>query len=96
MYESAPLAYRVVSYTPQKAVISGWGVALSGNTVGLAPHADFQTATSTLVWSDGDWKLAGGQAVEGPTPSLIRGATPTPAGRLVPRIAGLRGVRYVP
>jgi hypothetical protein len=96
IYQSAPLAYRVVSYTPQRAVITGWGLALSGNTGGLAPQVDFQTATSTLVWSEDDWKLADGASVEGPTPALAQDAHPTSAAQFVRQLQTLRGVRNAP
>lgn len=96
IFESAPLAYRVVSYTPQQAVIVGWGMALSGNTSGLTPQADFQTSTSTVVWSSGDWKASSGSAVDGPTPALAEQSKPTQPARLIRELQSLRSVHYAP
>lgn len=96
IYQSAPLAYRVVSYTPQRATISGWGIALSGNTIGFAPQVDFETTTSTLTWSDGDWKVSGGSSTDGPTPRLSEQSKPTPASQLIQSLQSLRTVHYEP
>jgi hypothetical protein len=96
IFESAPLAYRVASYTPERAVIVGWGMALSGNTSGLTPQADFQTSTSTVVWSSGDWKAGGGSAVEGPTPALAEQSKPTRPAQLIHELQNLRSVHYAP
>lgn len=96
VYESAPLAYKVISYTPQRAVISGWGMALSGNTSGFAPQVDFETSRSTLVWSSGDWKLSDGSSADGPTPRLSEQSRPTPAAQLIHDLQDLRTVHYAP
>jgi hypothetical protein len=96
IYQSAPLAYRVVSYTPQRATVSGWGMALSGNTIGFTPQVDFETTTSTLMWSEGDWKVSGGSSTDGPTPRLSEQSKPTPAAQLVQGLQDMRTVHYEP
>lgn len=96
IFMSAPLAYHVISYTPGRAVIVGWGIALSGNTNGFTPQADFQTSTSTLIWLKGDWKASGGSAVEGPTPALTQQTKPTSADQLIRSLKDLRMVHYAP
>jgi len=93
---SAPLAYRVVSYSSQRAVIAGWGAAVSANTVGLKPQVDFQTTTSTLVWRNGDWKLDDGRIDPGPTPAPAIDTQPTSAGTFVNALNGMQSSRYEP
>jgi hypothetical protein len=96
IYESAPLAYRVISFNATRAVMSGWGLALSGNTTDLPPQVDFQTAHTTLVWQGGDWKLAASSVTRGPTPALARDARPSPATSLMRLLRSMRRVRHVP
>lgn len=96
LYEGAPLGYRVQQYTGDRAVVQVWGLALVGNTVAIRPQAAFQTTTSTLVWQNGDWKLAAGNNRDGPTVALAPDATPTPADALLSFTARLQGLHYAP
>jgi len=93
---SAPLAYKVVSYTPSRAVIAGWGVAVSGNTAGFKPQIDFQTTRSVLVWRDGDWKLDGGESTPGPAPELAESVQPSSAQKFVDELDAMQSVQYAP
>lgn len=93
---SAPLAYRVVSYSSQRAVIAGWGAAVSANTVGLNPQVDFQTTTSTVVWRNGDWKLDDGRIDPGPTPAPAIDTQPTSAEAFVNSLSGMESSRHEP
>lgn len=65
-----PVAYRLVSYTPQRAVVETWGFSLIGNVASLEPTAYFGLGRTVLVWEGGDWKIAGTRASFGPTPRL--------------------------
>src|SRR5918911_3680033 len=38
-YFATPIAYRVVSYSPDQAMIEGWGVSVVANDQGLEPQA---------------------------------------------------------
>lgn len=70
---TAPLGWRIVSYTPDAAQVSVWMNNVSGAVTGFAPTADYRTATIDLVWEDGDWKLANAQVANGPTPAPSTG-----------------------
>jgi hypothetical protein len=93
---SAPLAYKVVSYTRDRAVVAGWGVAVSGNTAGFRPQIDFQTTRSVLVWTDGDWKLDGGESTPGPAPALAASVDPSTATDFVDALDAMQSVQYAP
>lgn len=93
IYRGAPLGYRVTAFTPEEAWIETWAFGLV-STDTVAPVMTFQTATSTMRWQDGDWKLAGSTTQPGPTPR-VSGATTT--GRSFVGGAGrLRELRYAP
>ncbi|HEY8083329.1 MAG TPA: hypothetical protein VIE64_07215 [Solirubrobacterales bacterium] len=72
-----PVSYRVLSYSPSRAVIRTWGFTLLGNVDAVEPTAFFGLARTVLVWMDGDWKIADTRASFGPTPRL---GTPRPGG----------------
>lgn len=76
-YFGVPVSYRVLSYSPSRAVIQTWGFTLLGNVDAVEPTAYFGLARTALVWMDGDWKIAGTRASFGPTPRL---GTPRPGG----------------
>lgn len=65
-----PLAWRVDSFDPRRAVVSVWTVStLSASGVAM-PQADWMTVTFDLTWERGDWRLIGTHEVPGPTPQL--------------------------
>lgn len=72
-----PVSYRVLSYTPNRAVVQTWGFTLLGNVDSVEPTAFFELARTVLVWTAGDWKIANTRASFGPTPRL---GTPRPGG----------------
>jgi hypothetical protein len=72
-----PVSYRVLSYTPSRAVIQTWGFTVLGNVDAVEPTAFFGLARTVLVWRAGDWKIANTRASFGPTPRL---GTPRPGG----------------
>lgn len=77
VFFGVPVAYRVLSYSPDRAVIQTWGFTLLGNVTSVEPSAFFGLARTVLVWMDGDWKIADTRASFGPTPRL---ASPRPGG----------------
>lgn len=77
VFLGVPVSYRVLSYSPQRAVVQTWGFTLLGNVTSVEPSAYFGLARTALVWRAGDWKIAGTRASFGPTPRL---ATPRPGG----------------
>jgi len=76
-YFGVPISYRVLSYSPTRAVIQTWGFTLLGNVTSVEPTAYFGLARTVLAWMDGDWKIADTRASFGPTPRL---GTPRPGG----------------
>lgn len=94
LYRGAPLGYRVVRFSAREAVIETWAFGLVANTSGLGPQMTFQTATSTLRWQDGDWKLAASNSRPGPTPAV--GADTTGPNDFVDGVGRLKGLRYAP
>jgi len=68
VYAGVPIAYRVLSYTPDRARIQNWGFTIVGNVSTVEPVAYFGTGTVELVWQDGRWKVASSKAAFGPTP----------------------------
>lgn len=77
VYLGVPVSYRVLSYSPSRAVIQTWGFTLLGNVDAFEPTAYFGLGRTVLVWMDGDWKIADTRASFGPTPRL---GTPRPGG----------------
>lgn len=67
-YFGVPIAYRMLSYTPERARIQNWGLTIVGNVSTVEPAAYFGTGTIELVWRDGRWKIASSQGAFGPTP----------------------------
>lgn len=65
-----PVAYRLLSFTPQRAVVETWGFSLIGNVSTLEPTAYFGLARTVLAWEGGRWKIADTRASFGPTPRL--------------------------
>ena len=68
VYSGVPIAYRVLSYSPDRARIQNWGFTIVGNVSTVEPVAYFGTGTIDLVWRDGRWKIASSKAAFGPTP----------------------------
>jgi hypothetical protein len=77
VYLGVPVSYRVLSFTPHRAVVQMWGFTLLGNVTAVEPSAYFGMSRTVLVWIDGAWKIADTRASFGPTPRL---ATPRPGG----------------
>jgi hypothetical protein len=72
----APLATRVDSYSPGRAVVRVWLVrVLSADGVAV-PQSGWQTLRFELAWHGGDWRIADTAEVEGPTPQLEAGLQP--------------------
>lgn len=77
VFFGVPVSYRLLSYTPERAIVRTWGFTLLGNASRIEPTAFFGLARTVLVWMGGDWKIADTQASFGPTPRL---ATPHEGG----------------
>lgn len=71
VFTAVPIGYRVDSYSPERAALLTWGFTLLGNASAVEPGAYFGTTRTELLWSEGDWKIAGTSASFGPTPKLV-------------------------
>ena len=67
---SAPVGYRVESYSPTRAQIAVWYVGIVGSGATVAPQQSWRTQIVSLVWDDGAWKVTGFRSSPGPTPPL--------------------------
>jgi hypothetical protein len=70
-YFAVPISYRLLSYSPRRAVIQTWGFTVLGNATTAEPAAYFGTSRIVLAWAGGDWKIAASRAAFGPTPRLL-------------------------
>ena len=95
-YFATPIAYRVISYSAEQAVVEGWGVSVVGNEDGVEPQASWGKTLTTLRWQRGDWRVDGVESKDGPTPSLAAGQEPSRAPDFFARLDGLRGVSHAP
>lgn len=68
VYVGIPIAYRVLSYSPDRARIQNWGFTILGNVSSVEPTSYFGTATTELVWQDEKWRIASSKGAYGPTP----------------------------
>lgn len=94
IYRGGPLGFRVVRFSREEAVVDTWAFGVVAADPGLDPQMTFQTATSTLVWRNGDWKLAASRSRPGPAPRVTG---PRVSGRAFVDGAGrLRELRYAP
>lgn len=74
---AVPVGYRLLSFSPSRAVVQTWGFTLIGNVSAVEPTAFFGLAKTELVWLEGKWKIADTRAAFGPTPKL---GSPRPGG----------------
>src|SRR4051794_21410138 len=95
-YLASPIAYRVVSYTRDRAVIQGWGVAVVASAAGVKPQATWGTTLTTARWERGDWRIDAVRSDDGPVPGLAPGQAPSAASDFLTRLGGFRGVRHAP
>ena len=92
----APLATRVDTYSPERAVVRVWLVrVLSADGVAV-PQSGWQTLRFELVWHEGDWRIAETAEVEGPTPQLEAGLRPWSARYLDQELEGFTRIGATP
>ncbi len=64
-----PIGYRIVSFTPSRAVVDLWTLGIAGGRV-RQPTASFGSTIVTLQWEQGGWRLDGFQNGPGLTPNV--------------------------
>ncbi len=65
---AAPMGYRIVSFTPERAVVDVWSVGVSGGS-NRPPVASWESTLVTLVWQQRSWRLDNFQNGPGLTPA---------------------------
>jgi hypothetical protein len=84
-----PIAYRVATYSPQKASVQLWLVTTVGVEDRQRLAAFFGNASATVTWLDGDWRLQSidaGSASGDVIPACLQ--TPTPTGGVPAKLEG--------
>lgn len=74
--QGAPLGYRIVSYTPGRAVVDLWSVGIVGGAA-RPPVATWKSNLITLKWEDRTWRVESFRSEPGLTPAP--GARSNPA-----------------
>jgi hypothetical protein len=91
---TAPAGYRIDRFAEgEEASIAVWaaGFMIAGGT---PIPAGWTTTTVDLVWTDGDWKLAGLRSNDGPEPP--HGAEPGAVVHVIEQIEGFEPYRHLP
>lgn len=91
--ESAPLRFRVVEFSQDRAEVALW-VAGFINPRNGSPAAVWGRTFLTLVWEDGDWKLAAEDGDAGPWPAPL--STSSTTAELSELLRGFLPIEYEP
>jgi hypothetical protein len=94
LFLGVPIAYRVVSYTPRRIRVIGYGVSVVANDQGLSPRATWATSTTDAVWQDGNWRVDAVSSSDGPTPAPT--AAPSDAASFLSLLAGAHETHDAP
>ena len=72
----APITYQIESYTPTRAVVAIWDVAVLAIDGVDAPIQDWERWDIVLLWERGDWRDSVERTIQpGPVPQLTQEAT---------------------
>jgi hypothetical protein len=91
----APIAYRIASYDAGTAVVSGYGVSMSG-TDKRPPRAAWGRSVTTAIWSGDRWRISASTTTPGPSPALATGEEPSSTADFVSALRGTHGLRHEP
>ncbi len=94
VFLGVPIAYRVVSCTPRRIRVIGYGVSVVANDQGLSPRATWATSTTDAVWQNRDWRVDAVTSSDGPTPAPT--APPSDATSFLGALAGARETHDAP
>ncbi len=92
---SAPLGYRIDSYSPAHGSISVWSVGVVGSSTTRPPDASWSTTTITLEWQGGDWRMSGYRTNAGPVPPDSASQVPSIPADLFAASPQFKGFAYV-
>lgn len=88
IYRQAAIAWTVESFTPDRASVAIWNVAVLTRDGVAPPQAGWATSAFDLMWERDDWKVEREAITPGPAPILDNSAAPATAAQLA---ASLRG-----
>ncbi|MGH9152969.1 MAG: hypothetical protein ACRD03_11350 [Acidimicrobiales bacterium] len=83
VYRQAAVAWRVESFTSDRARIAVWNVGVLAREGIAPPQAGWAVSTFDLRWERGDWKVVDERITPGPAPILDDSAAPATAAQLI-------------
>lgn len=83
VYRQAAVAWRVESFTPDRARIGIWNVGVLAREGIAPPQAGWAISTFELGWERDDWKVIDERIAPGPAPILDDSAAPATAAQLI-------------
>ncbi|MGH9244000.1 MAG: hypothetical protein ACRD29_06730 [Acidimicrobiales bacterium] len=83
-----PLAARMVSFGPDRAMVGVWVVSVLSAADVAVPQSSWSMVTVELAWVGGDWRVDGLSRRPGPTPILDASDQPWPPEALASALAG--------
>ena len=83
VYRQAAVAWRVESFTPDRARIAIWNVGVLAREGIAPPQAGWAISTFELGWERDDWKVIDERITPGPAPILDDSAAPATAAQLI-------------
>lgn len=88
VYRQAAVAWRVDSFSPDRARVAVWNVGVLAREGVAPPQAGWAISTFELVWEGGDWKVLEERITPGPAPLLDNSAAPSTATQLIAALDG--------
>lgn len=87
-YRQAAIAWRVESFSADRARVAIWNVGVLARDGVAPPQAGWAISTFDLVWERGDWKIESEVVVPGPAPILDNSAAPATASQMLSSLKG--------
>ena len=88
VYRQAAIAWRIDSFTPDRATVAIWDVGVLSRDGSAPPQASWAISRFELVWERGDWKVLDEAIAPGPAPILDNSAAPATAAQLASALTG--------
>jgi len=95
LVRSVPVGYRVLEYSPERALVVVWGTTVFVLEGVSAPEEAWGTSEVELVWHEGDWRVERWEHHAGPTPAN-RMEAPSPEADVVTVLEELDPFGHVP
>lgn len=90
VYRQAAVAWRLDTFTQDRARIAVWHVGVLARAGVAAPQSGWAISWVDLVWDDDRWKVHSEQVVPGPAPALDGSAPPATAEQLAAALDGFQ------